>query len=1115
MSTIDLRRRRAYSVIPNYRKVLETPMQCPRCLRDNSENVRTCAVCGERLEDTPHRENHDTRDADSGERRQLTVVFSDIVDSTAIAGRLDPEDMGDVIRSYQEVVVEATRRFGGTVAQYLGDGMVVYFGYPHASEDAAYRAVRSALAVFDEMARTNERLTARHGVRLALRIGIHTGYALVTELIGDTGRDTAPIGDTMHIASRLSDVGSVDSVLVSDATHRLVRGFFESVSIGSLRLKGVANLIEAHRITGPSAVRSRFEAAASRGLTPFIGREPESGVLDECWAATEAGRGHVVLIVGDAGIGKSRLIHELRTRLDAGRVHTLLAACTPEGQDRTFHPILDLAEQILGSAAETAACRRAHLEEVLRTIGGGAPGAAPLIARLLGLSVDVDDARQELSPEAEHRRLINAFSNLLLLRARSVPFVLVIEDLHWADASTVELLDDLMRRVSTVPMLLLLSARPDFAHEWPEVIDARISVERLSSEDARLLVRAMTGENVLPPGLVDDVVRVTDGVPLFVEEFTRTLIESPDSEPHGYIDDWAAGAMPSTLRDLLMTRLDNLGSVKDLAQLAAVLGRTFDIEILAAVANTSVMALEPDMKTLAAAGLVFEEGGDRRGVYVFKHALVRDAAYDALLRRRRRILHERVARTLEREFPSLAATHPELLAYHLTEAAQADEAVTWWERAAARAVASYAGREAIRHLKRALELLAAGPATSATLQREADLRVALCGALYMSKGTGAPEVGDALMRARDVCERAHRDSDLHYVLYMLAGFHNLRAEYDAGQRIARDALVLADIRPSWRGAFPPSMARAGHLATLCAALLVSGDFTRTLEVARGAMAAGADTEDFVLQMGMAHPVVAAHSNASLALWMLGFPDQATATVDHALKVVSGTDAAQSYSVCFARCFAAHVRLHRREPALALAEADALIAVARERGMEYWLDTGKFLRAGALVLANDGPGALAELAAAFERAAQGSDTRIGTSMALSVYAAAYALVGRIDVALGFVRAGIAFAAKYSERAWYPELCRLEGTLLLAEDPNAPENAESRFLEALRAARAQGGRAWELRAATSLATLRRGTPRIDEAHEALRTAYNAYGEGFDTPDLRDARELLAALEADATM
>jgi hypothetical protein len=379
----------------------------------------------------------------------------------------------------------------------------------------------------------------------------------------------------------------------------------------------------------------------------------------------------------------------------------------------------------------------------------------------------------------------------------------------------------------------------------------------------------------------------------------------------------------------------------------------------------------------------------------------------------------------------------------------------------------------------------------------------------MTRGTGAPEVGDALVSARDVCERAHRYSDLHLVLYMLAGFHNLRAEYPAGQRVARDALVLADIQGTWAGSFPPSMARAGHYGTLGASLLVTGELERCLEVSRtGMAAASANAYGFVVQVGMAHPAVVAHSNAALALCLLGLPDQALATVTRGIELVPANDTTQSYTLCFAQCFVAHVRLHRREADLALTEAERLVTLARERGMQYWLDTGRFIRAGALVLANQGAAALAELETAFA-ASQGSETRISTSMWCSVFAAAFQLVGRLEEALGWVRAGLAFVEERGERAWYPELCRLEALLLLAVDAQAADAAELRLREALRAARAQGALTWELRAAASLATLLRGTPRVDEARHDLATAYARCTEGFDTPDLVAARALLDEL------
>jgi hypothetical protein len=1024
-------------------------------------------------------------------------------------------------------VVTATRRFGGTVAQYLGDGTLVYFGYPHALEDAAQRAVWTGLAVIEGMVHLNERLKRQYGLQVAVRVGIHTGHVVMTELIGDGKRDPAPVGETMHLAARLSSTASIDSVLVSDETHRLVSGFFEFAPLGPMRLRGIGRTVDAYRVLRSSAVRSRFEAATARGLSPFVGRLAESRALDACWEQAASGTGQLALVTGEAGIGKSRLVHELGRRLDLGPDRWLLAASAPHRSDSAFGPILELVELILGFAAERDPdARRRRLDETLGAVGGDAPGAAPLIARLLGLPADEDTATS-LAPEAERRRLVSALVGLLLYSARRRPTVLVIEDVHWADPSSLELLDEVVRALDRAPVLLVLSTRPGFAHEWPRACDVVVSLDRLTADEVRVLARAVTRGAELPVDVEYQLVVTTDGIPLFVEEFARTALETHTRAATGARGGPShATPMPSTLRDLLMARLDGLGETKEIAQAAAVIGREFDGELLAAVSGSTPAALASHLHRLTASDLVHERQEGPTGRYLFKHALIRDAAYDALLRRQRRELHERAGRALERgRHPrrrnggrhagrptrrgraAHPTTPPELIAYHFTEAGCVADALGWWERAAQRAVQSYAGEEAIRHLTRALDLVAELPESAATLEREADLRVALCSVVFLTKGTGAPEVGEVLTRARAVCERAGRHSDLHYVLYMLAGFHNLRAEYGAGRRVARDALLLAETPRTWSGAFPPEMARAAHLGTLAASLLFSGESAACLDAARAAMQTPLDVEGFVLQVGMAHPVVVAHSEAAMALWMLGFPDQALDTVQRGAALLRGHDAPQSWSLCFARGFATEVRLHRREAEAALAEADALIALARARGMQYWLDTGCLLRAAALLLAEQGAAAVAELEEAFARA-QGSQTRISTSRWLGVLGSAYATVGRLDEALGWIRAARAFAEEHGERAWYPELCRLEGSLLLERDASARDAAEACFREALAGARAQGGKAWELRAATSLARLLRGTGRHGEVREALAHLFATFTEGHATPDLIDARALLDA-------
>jgi class 3 adenylate cyclase len=648
------------------------------------------------------------------ERRQLTVMFVDLVGSTALSARLDPEDMSGVIRAYQECCAEVIRRWDGHVAKYLGDGVLAYFGWPQAHEDAAERAVRAGLELTDAIAK----LGTPAGYTLAARIGIATGLVMVGELIGEgVAREQAVVGETPNLAARLQALAAPGSVVISQATRRLVGGLFELADLGPRRLKGFAEPLVAFRVKGEGSVEGRFEAFHGERLTPLVGREQELAILLERWAWAKEGEGQVVLLAGEPGIGKSRLLRALRQEM-SGEPHLVLSHfCSPYHINSALHPTIGQLERAAGFApGDKPEARRAKLEDLLGQATEQLDEAVPLIGALLGLPADPRYPALNLSPQRQKQRTLEILIDQLAGFARHRPVLELYEDVHWADPSTRELLDLMVERVRALQVLAVLAYRPEFSPAWTGRAHVTLlPLNRLGRRQGAAMVQRIAAGKALPAEVLGQIVARTDGVPLFVEELTKTVLESvllADKGDHYELSGPLPPlAIPTTLHDSLMARLDRLAPVKEIAQTAAVIGREFSHDLLAEVADRAEAELETALDELVAAELVYRHGLPPDATYSFKHALVQEAAYQSLLKSKRQQLHARIAEALEEEFPDVGETGPEVLARHLTEAGQAERAIAYWRAAAQRASERSAHQEAIAHLGKGVELLRELPET--------------------------------------------------------------------------------------------------------------------------------------------------------------------------------------------------------------------------------------------------------------------------------------------------------------------------------------------------------------------------------------------------------------------
>src|SRR6266851_3895272 len=670
-------------------------LRCPKCGKENGPPFRFCGECGAALVDaarTTVAEATPTAVSAAGERRHLTVLFCDLVGSTALAGQLDPEEWRETVGGYHRAAAEAITRFGGHVAKYLGDGVMAFFGYPEAHDNDAERAARAGLAILDAIAKLNEQSDRQ---KLSARVGIDSGAVVVG---AGAGKEADVFGDAPNIAARVQSAADPDTVLITDAVHRLVSGLFVVEDRGAQALKGIERPVQLYRVIQPSGVRGRLEAvAASRGLTPFVGREDELRSLANRWERVLDGEGQVALIIGEAGIGKSRLVQRFHEQVK-GMPHTWVeTAAAPFYQNTPFYPVVAMLHELLAwGGDEPAEEQLAQLESRLTTAGLKPADAIPLIVPLLNLPLTERYPPSSLSPEQQRRRLLATLVEWVLGAARAQPLAIATEDLHWADPSTLELIQLLVEQGATARLLLLYTARPEFHAQWPlRAHHTQINLNRLSARNVREMITQVAAHKPLTSETVDAVIERTSGVPLFVEELTRSVLEGGAR--------LSGREIPVTLHDSLMARLDRLGPAKEVAQVGAVIGSEFSYELLHAVHPMAEEKFLGALRKLVDAELQYVRGIAPDATYRFKHALIRDAAYEALLKSRRKELHRQVARTIDGEFPALKEAHPEVLARHWSEVGETEPAIAEWSRAGKAAEARSAFNEAQECYQQALE----------------------------------------------------------------------------------------------------------------------------------------------------------------------------------------------------------------------------------------------------------------------------------------------------------------------------------------------------------------------------------------------------------------------------
>jgi class 3 adenylate cyclase/predicted ATPase len=1043
------------------------------------------------------------------ERRQLTVLFCDLVDSTALAGQLDPEDLREVVRAYQDTCAKVIARFDGHIAQYLGDGLLVYFGYPLAHEDDAQRAVRAGLGMVEALGQLHTRLAAERGVQLAVRLGIHTGLVVVGEVGGGTRQEQLALGETPNLAARLQGIAAPNTLVVSATTFQLLGGFFACQPLGTPPLKGQAQPLAVYRVLYESMARSRLEAVGSTGWTLLVGREQEIGLLRERWAQVKEGLGQVVLLSGEAGIGKSRLVQVLTEHVAAEPQAWLTPCqCSPYYQNTALYPMIELLERVAlrFEREESPPQKLRKLEGFLVQYGLPLPETVPLFAALLALPLPADYVPLTVSPEQQKQQTLHALLTIFMRIATQQPVLFVMEDLHWVDPTTLELLTLLVDQGPTSRILALWTFRPDFSPPWTGRSHVtQVTLPRLPRQQATEMTDRIARGKALPTEVVAQVVAKTDGVPLFVEELTKMVLESgllqEREDRYELTGPLPPLAIPTTLHDSLMARLDRLATVKSLAQLGATLGREFSYELLQAVSPWDEGTLQRGLHQLVEAELLYQRGLPPLATYVFKHALIQDAAYQSLLRSTRQQQHQRIAQVLEAQFPEIVETQPALVAQHYTEAGLIEQAIPYWRRAGQQARQRSANLEAARHFTTGLELLAMLPETPARAQQELDLQIALGLVLIDTMGRGAPEVEQTYARARALCQQVGDAPQLFSTLQGLCGFYRSRGVLPTARELGEQLYQLAQ-----READPTHLLEAhGALGGI---LFYLGDYA----AARTYLEQGLTLIDptaqraLVLRSNVTTGVTWCLVHAALTLWCLGYPAQARQRSQEALALAQ--EQAPPYSLGLACHYAASLHHHCREALAVQAQATALLTLATAHGFPLWAGFGTCWRGWVLAMQGQGTAGLAQLHQGMT-AVLATGQELGRPFCLVLLAEAAGQVGQVDEGLRLLAEALMALEESRRGDLLAEAYRLQGELLLRQALPEAAQAEACFQRALTVARRQQAKSWELRAAMSLSRLWQHQGKRVEARDLLAPIYGWFTEGFDTTDLQEAKVLLEVL------
>jgi len=1041
------------------------------------------------------------REAQHAERRQLTVLACQILGFAALAAELDPEDLEEVIRPAYATCAEVMARFNGTMVRAAGDSLLAYFGHPKSDENDAESAVRAAL----DLLRVIGKIEAAPIGRFRARIGIATGLMVIGELSSIGTKEPTAIGEALNLALHMQKSAPAGSVLIAASTRDLIGRFFQCREIEPVEMEEGHKPAPAWRVIEEMPGLSRFEALRRDGMPELVSREGELDRLSQAWVKAQRGSGQVVLLRGEAGIGKSRLVFALEERLRLEPHAAIRYSGSPYRIEAPMSVLLDELQRSAGFAPGDAPPQK--LEKLRRdfaALGPAATAATALIAGLLGLPFEAPPDISQLSPQKRKERTFAALLARIESMAAQQPVLAVVEDIHWVDPTSLEFITLLVERASALHLLLVIVGRPEFAPPWPEhSYVTALALSRLSRSDAAALIQQVAGNCRIPAPVEALIVARADGVPLFVEELTKAVLErgaSSNGPLRAYETD-AAQSIPTTLHGLLLVRFDRLEQGKEVAQAGAVIGREFSYELLRMITAVDERAIAGALDQLVASGLIFRRGTPPQASYVFKHALVRDAAYAMLLRAKRQRLHAEVARVYEEHFSEIAAAQPELLAHHHSEAGNVEKAIRYLAKASQRARLSYANFEAINHLKMAIELLLTLPESTERDQAEIDLQISLGATYTEAKGFAAPEVEATYARAWALSQRLTDTQRLLAVVRGLWIFHLARADWPRTHEFANRLLVHSQDQNDT--SFRVEAHRAKGVT-----LLWLGDLASAREhLERGRLLYSCTDHDaHVLRYG-SDAGVSCLVHEAYALWALGYPDRALTSSDEALTLAR--ELRDPFSLAQALLYRSFLHRHRREAELAKSFAEEAGLLAEQHGFPFW-------QSESTIVAGWARAQLGEVSEGLMQARHGFENFLSTGARmdrprwLATLAEVYGMSGRTEDALQTISDALTAAYAAGERFYESPLHCLKGTLLQRGSPADFSDAEASLRKSIEVARGQQAKGWELQAALTLARALKTRCNKRKARQELAPVYEWFKEGLDTPDLKEAAALLNELE-----
>ncbi len=1042
-------------------------------------------------------------DRERAERRQLTVMFCDLVGSTALARRLDPEDVQEIIRRFLDACGQAINRFHGYIAKYMGDGLLVYFGYPHAHEHDAERAVHAGLAVLELVKALPREHCPDEGFEIATRIGIATGPVIVGELIGqETAKERSVFGETPNLASRLQGLAAPNQLIIDSVTKRLVGREFKCADQGAVSLKGFEAPVRVWQVLSATPSASRFESYRSGRLVDFIGREHETALLLGRWREAVEGEGQVVLLCGEAGIGKSRLVRYLRDRLAEDHHEVIQSQCSPHHTNTVLHPVITYLRQAAGLAGEDGIpMQRQKLVTLMAHHGLDDRITVALFADLLSIEGNEQDQPAHVSPDKRKEMTLEALAHYLQRLADRSPVLLIVEDAHWLDPTTLDLMTRVIDRIRQMRVLALITFRPDFRPVWTEYSHVTfLTLSRLPRRQSIELIASMTRGKVLPHEIQQAILAKTDEVPLYIEELTENLLET------GLLaegtDSFTLKAplndmmIPDSLQSLLMERVDRLGPEKEIVQTGAAIGREFTYELLRETVDVTDSQLNSALDLFVSSGLILQGGERSLSRYRFKHMLVQEAAYNTLPKKSRRLLHARIARILEEKFPQRAQLEPEFLAYHFEQAGLTRQAITYWRLAARRDADRSANIEALNHFNSALTLLQALPADMERDALELDLLIARGAPMVTVKGYASQEIERNYLKARELSHNKCGSEQYFLSVWGLWVFYLVRGPLATACDLAEQLLSLAE-----REQNPDLLIRAHESVGSTYSFLGRFEEAKTNLLAAKSHYDPTRHRSQILPYAQ-DPGITARIILARTLWILGEVDQVEALSQEAIGMARQLE--HPFTLAFALATVSWIYSTVRDARRTLIFAEEAVAISTKYSFEVTLAWATSLQGWALAEKGEEQG-LVRLVKGLS-AAQAAGAILNNTFTLAQLAEIYMRQKRFDEGLGAIAEAEKLVLSQGERCWQAELLRLKGELLLEQSEQSAAAAEQCFSKALMIAQEQHANMLELRAATSMARLLRKLNQPDIAKRTLSSARAKIGVPSGNPDVVEAQAIL---------